>query len=71
MHFLENYLDFWHNEAIFAYKMQKEYKFVSLIHKEKKSDECFPSGLPFILLPSSSFFAFVKIWVNCVLFIFW
>ena len=34
-------------------RCKKEYKFVSLIHKEKKSDEWFPSGLPFILLPSS------------------
>ena len=34
-------------------RCKKEYKFVSLIHKEKKSDECFPSSLPFILLPSS------------------
>ena len=60
MHFVENYPDFWHNKAIFAYKMQKKqnkkqnkkYKFVSLIHKERKSDEYFPSSLPFILLSS-------------------
>ena len=51
VHFLENYLDFWHNEAIFAYKMQKRIQICGPHPKGKKESRVFPLRSSIYLTP--------------------